>query len=158
MSEKSSAGFAGLVVEGAVIGLVVALLPKLPLGPLTAGVHAAQERPSLASEPADFRAPSLASPAPLANWRTAVSRSETTLTLPPPAATDPAYVERRLDQAGQRLVSGVASYLSQHAEQVFDPPPSERSRPTVFSTSNSPVNLREMRKLSPPANSFRYGG
>jgi hypothetical protein len=160
MSEKSSSGFAGLIVEGAVIGLVVALLPKLPLGPLTEGVQAASERPRLAGQPADFSMPRLSLPVPPANWRTAVSRPETTL-MPPPAdtvAADPKYVERRLDDAGQRLVSGLGSYLARHAEQVLsNPPEAKPASPGSFPTTIAPRMPAATRNLTPPVNSFRYG-
>jgi hypothetical protein len=110
MASKSSAGFAaGLVAEAAVIGLVVTLLPKVQLGPAS-GKELADERPSLAPE----RLPPVETA-----WRTAVSRSESPLDLPP---ADPHYVERRLDAASQQLLSGVTKVLSQHAQEVMQPP------------------------------------
>jgi hypothetical protein len=101
MPKRSSAGFLpGLIVEGAVIGLVVTLLPKIQLGPPP---QAADQRPSLAPP-----------------WRTAVNR--------PPAqpSDDPAYVERRLDQAGQDLLNGMADYLKGQADEIRHPPPAQQ--------------------------------
>jgi hypothetical protein len=110
MASKSSAGFAaGLIAEAAVIGLVVTLLPKVQLGPAR-GNEQADERPSLAPERL---------PAVEAGWRTAVNRPETPSELPP---ADPQYVERRLDEASQQLLSGVSRVLSQHAQEVIHPP------------------------------------
>jgi DNA-binding transcriptional regulator YdaS (Cro superfamily) len=109
MPAKSSAGLAaGLVAEAAVIGLVVALLPKVQLEPAS-GNEIADERPSLAPE----RLPPVE-----AGWRTAVSRPETKIELPP---ADPEYVERRLDEASQQLLSGVTKILAEHAQEVMQP-------------------------------------
>jgi hypothetical protein len=110
MASKSSAGFAaGLIAEAAVIGLVVTLLPKVQLGPAS-GKEPADERPSLAPE----RLPPVETA-----WRTAVSRPESSIDLPP---ADPQYVERRLDEASQQLLGGVTKVLSQHAQEVMQPP------------------------------------
>lgn len=133
MSGKSSPGFAGLIVEGAVIGLVVALLPKLPLGTSAAAtpVEVADQRPTLTPTrpPTHSPAPTHREelPSPPANWRTAVSRPAAPLS-PPPA--DPAFVEERLDQASQQLVSGLATYLTRHAEEVLATPPPQSQPPT----------------------------
>ena len=74
MSRKNSAGFlSGLIVEGAVIGLVVTLLPKIQLGkPVARPEEAADQRPSLAAQ----RLPPVDS-----NWRNG----------PPPARRDNAF-------------------------------------------------------------------
>ncbi len=160
MSSKSSSGFlAGLIVEGAVIGLVVTLLPKIPLGPSLAAFpgQAADRRPSLAPEQARE-----AFPPPVPNWRTQVSRPVAP-PLPPAVkspselpeiqwpAADPAFVERRLDEAGQQLLSGVATYLSQQAEEVLQPPVEPQSAPW-----RSGPNRDAVPSFAPRANAFRY--
>ncbi len=132
MAKKSSAGFAaGLVAEAAVIGIVVTLLPKVQLGPAS-GKELADERPSLAPE----RLPPVETA-----WRTAVSRPESPINLPP---ADPQYVERRLDQASQQLLGGVTKILSQHAKEVMQPTsqPVEASPAPLPSTYNSPSFAR----------------
>jgi hypothetical protein len=53
---------------------------------------------------------------------------------------DPAYVQQRLDEAGQQLLSGVASYFSRTASELLQP-----ERPTAPAGS-----------FSPPANAYRY--
>lgn len=126
MPKKNSAGLLpGLIVEGAVIGLVVTLLPKVQLGkPAVPREEAADKRPSLAPE----RLPPVES-----SSRTAVSRPQTH----EPPSVDPAYVERRLDQAGQRLLSEITSHLSQQAHHLLEPP------------------LQPARR-GPPGNAYRY--
>jgi len=171
MSGKSSPGVAGLIVEGAVIGLVVALLPKLPLGSSAAAPtsEVADQRPSLAPTRPPTRTQREELPSPPANWRTAVSRPATSLS-PPPA--DPAYVEERLDVAGQQLVSGLATYLARHAEEVLAAPPPQMQPPTqpdrkslqVAPAAEQPAAIAPLEpppsftapRFGPPRNAFRY--
>ena len=131
MASKSSAGFAaGLIAEAAVIGIVVTLLPKVQLGPAS-GKELADERPSLAPQ----RLPPVET-----GWRTAVHRPEAPIELPP---VDPQYVERRLDEASQQLLSGVSRVLSQHAQEVIQPPVGARDvRPAPLPVHASPSFAR----------------
>jgi hypothetical protein len=124
MSRKSPTEFfTTLLAEIVVIAAVVAVLPRVPLGQAASAPREkiADQRPSLArgqpSSPEDD------------NWRTSVSRPNTAIELPP---ADPAYVERRLDEAGEQLMEGAANYLSRHARELLTPrSPSglPRSRP-----------------------------
>jgi hypothetical protein len=117
MPAKSSAGFAaGLIAEIAVVALVVTLLPKVQLGPAR-GSEVADERPSLLPDQRSLPPERL--PPVEAGWRTAVNRPESPIDLPP---ADPQYVERRLDEASQQLLSGVTKVLSQHAQEVLRAP------------------------------------
>jgi hypothetical protein len=144
MASKKPAGlFGGLILEIGLLLLIVSLLPKLPLGQAAGGAPAGQ-----AEEIADHR-PSLAPPpAPLAresvNWRAAIAttppqdgltqigepraaysgdawESERQRPRPQPAV-DPAYVEQRLDQAGQKLLGQMNSILTRQAERLLDVP------------------------------------
>jgi hypothetical protein len=142
MSGKGSPGFSGLIVEGAVIGLVVALLPKLPLGSSAAAPpeEVASQRPSLAPAPIQDESPS-----PPLKWRTPVIRPEPPL--PPPPA-NPTYVEERLDKASQQLVGGLATFLTQHAEEVLAAPEEQ-----------APARVRPPQRVTPkftPKNAYRY--
>ncbi|MCI0357439.1 MAG: hypothetical protein L0211_03015 [Planctomycetaceae bacterium] len=127
MSQKSPTGFVtSLIAEIAIISAVVSLLPRVPLGraaPVPADV--ADERPSLLPQFNRVPRPEPLPP-PDGNWRTAVERPvEPAAPLPldlPPA--DPAYVEKKLDQAGQQLLEGVSHYLSRQARQLMQPPAS----------------------------------
>ncbi len=162
MSGKSSPGLAGLIVEGAIIGLVVTLLPKLPLGSLSAAPSdaIADQRPSMApalrhDEPLRWRPP---------NWRTAVSQPEPSVTLP---RAETAYVEDRLDEAGEQLVGGLATYLTQHVEEILATPaetPLGDSSPDQNSPrARSPLTLTPPEFPRPsstprftPRNAYRY--
>jgi hypothetical protein len=149
MSQKSPSGFVlGFMAEIAIVAAVVAILPKVPLG--SAGTlpraEAADERPSLAPRGERFTRPLPPVerieplPPPEDNWRTAVSRPALSFPVsadefPPP---DPAYVEQRLDAAGQQLLEGVAGYFSRQAEDLLQgepragkelDPPDVRERP-----------------------------
>jgi hypothetical protein len=146
-----------------VIGLVVTLLPRVPLGSSSAAPReeVANQRPSLlptAAVPVTLAPPLL--PPRAANWRTAVSRPAQTSELPP---ADPAYVERRLDEAGQQLLSGVTTYLSRHAQEVLQAEPQPQisefrpaPRPqTQLPSYTSPPSYTAP-SFTPPRNAFRY--
>jgi hypothetical protein len=150
MSRKSPTGFVtGLIAEIAIIAAVVSLLPRVPLGRAAPVAHEqiADERPSLVPRPEPL-------PPPDGDWRTAVSRPvdpETALPLDLPPA-DPAYVEKRLDKAGQHLLEGVSQYLSQQAQELLQPaqPNSEQVPAPAL-----PQDLSRPNRSLPP-NSFRY--
>ena len=170
MSGKGSSGFGGLIVEGAVIGLIVTLLPKLPLG--GTGSHGpreevANQRPSLAPPLLAAESPVETLPPAELNWRTAVSRPQSSATLPPPALppADPAYVERRLDEAGEQLLSGVSGYLTRQAQEVLEVADRRGAASTQASTLVQEQELRAKNytpknytapSFHPPANAFRY--
>ena len=150
MSRKSPTGFVtGLIAEIAIIAAVVSLLPRVPLGRAAPVAHEqiANERPSLVPRPEPL-------PPPDDDWRTAVSRpvepaSTPQLDLPP---ADPAYVEKRLDKAGQHLLEGVSQYLSQQAKEVFQPP--QPNTEPVLAPPHPQELPSPIRGL--PPNSFRY--
>ena len=142
MASKKPAGlFGGLILEFGLLLLIVSLLPKLPLGQAAGGTpgseveEIADHKPSLAPPPAPLARESV-------NWRAAIA------TTPPPndltpigeprganwggageserprpkPAVDPAYVEQRLDQAGQKLLGQMNSILTRQAERLLDVP------------------------------------
>ncbi|MCU0877157.1 MAG: hypothetical protein MUF06_05110 [Pirellulaceae bacterium] len=151
MSSKKPAGlFGGLILEIGLVILVVSLLPKLPLGqaagrgPAGKVDEIADRRPSLAPPPEPLTRESV-------NWRAAVGSAPPTgepvirtpqrladaepllssgnhglAPLPP---VDPAYVEQRLDRAGQMLLDQMNSLLTRQAERLLDVP-REGSFPT----------------------------
>lgn len=165
MSQKSPSGFVlGFVAEIAIVATVVAILPKVPLG--GAGTlpraEAADERPSLAPHRPQFATPQAQRieplPPPEDNWRTAVNRPAasfpvSTEELPP---SDPAYVEQRLDAAGQQLLEGVAGYFARQAEELLQPP--QRAENELQSMSD--IRQHPAGSFSPPIqpsrNRFRY--
>ncbi|MEX2174949.1 MAG: hypothetical protein WD872_11345 [Pirellulaceae bacterium] len=108
----------GLAIELGVLVLIVTLLPRMQSGP-----HARAEQGEVADERPSLLTPPRAAPLPEPDWRTAAHRQELPQGLPPP---DPAYVEQRLDQVGQQLLSGVSSYLSHAAQDFLEPPAAER--------------------------------
>lgn len=120
---------AGLIVEGIGVVAIVGLLPKLPWSELTdTSRNVADQRPTLVERvPAEMPAEEL-----------------------PPA--DPAYVERRLDQASQRLLEGAASYLKQHAEELLQPSAAPiQAQPYYVSPARPPAG-----SFAPPTNVYRY--
>ena len=110
----------GLIAEITGIVVIVSLLPKIPLGePSAEGpVAVADQRPSLALPVAKVGVNRNH------DWRSAVRRELEPETIPP---VDPLYVERRLDQAGQQLLSGVSSYFTNTAREVLRPNPQRTS-------------------------------
>ena len=135
MSQKSPSGFfTSLIAEVVIVAAVVSLLPRVPLGRAApvAPSDAADERPSLAPQFGQVPLPEPLPP-PDGNWRTAVSRpAEGSFSLPPQSPhwklpprdlppPDPAYVQQRLDQAGQQLLEGVSHYLSRQAHELLEP-------------------------------------
>lgn len=128
MSRKSPTGFVtSLIAEIAIVAAVVSLLPRMPLGRAApvGPVEVADERPSLVPPASSVPRPEPLPP-PDGTWRTAVSRpveaaAPLALDLPP---ADPAYVEKKLDQAGQQLLEGVSHYLSRQAQELIQPTPS----------------------------------
>jgi hypothetical protein len=168
MSQKSPSGFVlGFVAEIAIVAAVVAILPKVPLG--SAGTlpraEAADERPSLAPRGPQFAAPLPQDhrieplPPPQDNWRTAVSRPASSFPvltdeLPP---SDPAYVEQRLDAAGQQLLEGVAGYFSRQAEELLQrEPPSGTELDPLPDVRERPAGGFAPQPRQPGRNRFRY--
>jgi hypothetical protein len=124
MSQKSPTGFfTSLIAEVVIVAAVVSILPRVPLGRAepTARQDVADERPSLVPRFSQVPPPPEPLPPPADNWRTAVSRPVENPARPqvdlPPA--DPAYIEKRLDQASQQLLEGVSQYLSRQAQEVL---------------------------------------
>ena len=123
MSQKSPTGFfTSLIAEVVIIAAVVSILPRVPLGraELVAEQEVADERPSLAPQFDQVPRPEPLPP-PSDNWRTAVSRPvenhpQPQVDLPP---ADPAYIEKRLDQASQQLLEGVSQYFSRQAQELM---------------------------------------
>lgn len=168
MSQKSPSGFVlGFVAEVAIVAAIVTILPKVPLG--SAGTlpraEAADQRPSLAPRGERFARPLPQTerieplPPPEDNWRTAVSRPSSSFPvstdeLPP---SDPAYVEQRLDAAGQQLLEGVAGYFSRQAEELLQPEPGSRNELEPLPSSNrAPRGSFSPRPIETNRNRFRY--
>lgn len=128
----------GLAIEVTAVVLGVSLLPKLPWNELagtTGRSEIADERPTLAEEGTGAyfdQRPIVVNASPPAG--TPASYYATG-----PVTPDPNYVEQRLDQAGQQLLSGVSTYLNRTAGELLQPAPA------------APVN-----SFSPPANAYRY--
>ena len=125
MSQKSPTGFfTSLIAEVVIIAAVVSILPRVPLGRAepVAREEVADERPSLVPQFSQAPRPEPLPP-PSDNWRTAVSRPveihpQPQVDLPP---ADPAYIEKRLDQASQQLLEGVSQYFSRQAQELMQP-------------------------------------
>jgi hypothetical protein len=168
MSQKSPSGFVlGFVAEIAIVAAVVAILPKVPLG--SAGTlpraEAADERPSLAPHRPQFAGPQPQAqpieplPPPQDNWRTAVSRPAASFPISPEELppSDPAYVEQRLDAAGQQLLEGVAGYFSRQAEELLQPePPSGNEFVPSSAGHPRPAGSFSTQPIQPNRNRFRY--
>jgi hypothetical protein len=115
MSRRNPARFlAGLAVELTALIVGVSLLPKLPWGQSDQREFADQ-KPTLADTAQHVfvgKRPSIIPAAP-------------PTTGPGPFPADPAYVERRLDQAGQQLLSGFSTYLNRTTREIFQSSPAE---------------------------------
>jgi hypothetical protein len=144
MSRRHPARFlAGLVLEVAAVLIGVSLLPKLAFNRQATDVSQAQfadQRPSLvelATGPSvvlDQRPTILETPNPKSSLDAFLTEN--------PATQNPAYVEHRLDEAGQQLLHGVSSYLSRTASELLQP---------GQTTPPAPPG-----SFSPPANPYRY--
>jgi hypothetical protein len=105
----------GLIAEIAGILLIVTVLPRIPWeaaslnGPPEV---VADQRPSLVI-------PAVTEASQRRIWRGAVEKELEPASIPP---VDPVYVERRLDRAGQQLLSGVSTYVVETARQVLESP------------------------------------
>jgi hypothetical protein len=134
----------GLVAEITGIVLIVTVLPRIPWGAAStagSGEDIADQRPSLVTP-----TPALSTHQ---HWRVAPGHQQELPVAAP--EVDPAYVERRLDRAGQQLLSGVSTYVAQTAREVLDsrahgeveraivPAPSTRPFPPSF-TSPDPIS------------------
>ena len=102
----------GLVAEITGIVVIVTVLPRIPWGTASLADSpevVADQRPSLipTSAPAAARQQ---------EWRGAARQALEPDPIPP---ADPVYVERRLDRAGQQLLSGVSTYVVETARQVW---------------------------------------
>jgi hypothetical protein len=160
MSKKSPTGFVtSLIAEIAIVAAVVSLLPRMPLGRAApiGPAEVADERPSLVLPSSSVPRPEPLPP-PDGNWRTAVSRPvEATAPLqldPPPA--DPAYVEKKLDQAGQQLLEGVSHYLSRQAQELMQAPVAAPPTTGSFGSPNSVAPSNSLAPRFPPENRIRY--
>lgn len=139
MSRRNPVRFMlGLAIELTALVVGVSLLPKLPWNELAGrnrNLEIADERPTLTQQP----------PETFFSGQPVVVQSAPPAGAPPsyyagnPAQADPTYVEQRLDQAGQQLLTGVSTYLSRAASELLQPAPT------------SPVS-----SFSPPANAYRY--
>ncbi|HZN34440.1 MAG TPA: hypothetical protein VFB80_11500 [Pirellulaceae bacterium] len=155
MSRPSSGGFVlGFAAEIAIVVAVVSLLPKLDLSGGRA-VPAADLPPSLVSQPQETsyyerrteNAPPLREPA-------VARRDLPVLREPPPLiAADPsrpAFVERRLDQASQKLVNGLGSYVARSADNLNLPPPPNYSPLPPAAAPNQPTTAPDFATASFP--------
>jgi hypothetical protein len=73
---------------------------------------------------------------------------------PPPA--DPAYVEKKLDQAGQQLLEGVSHYLSRQAQELMQAPVAAPPTTGSFGSPNSVAPSNSLAPRFPPENRIRY--
>lgn len=117
-----------LVVEISGIGLIVAALPKVPLGDsrtaISSSIRVADQPPRLIAEPSKLARPSFfAEPREFPQLDPATNRwmvQSTPITARP--ARDQQFVQRKLDDAGQKLLSGVSFYIHEAAEEVLSVP------------------------------------
>ena len=120
MSRRNPVRFlAGLAVEITALVVGVSLLPKLPWGQAGPSEFADQ-KPSLAEN-------SPTGPSVFVGRRPSIIQSLPPTKTPDPFRTpfsgDPAYVEQRLDYAGQQLLSGVTTYLQRTTDELLRPAP-----------------------------------